>query len=224
MEGVLADCNGNMIDLFSSLVRLEASGIINISVNGSDIWSRGKCGPLQIQNLILYDKAGNFIDRYGENITIERDPKQFQPPAAYLTGDFVNRTTTSKIGIGVNLSVIKTGSYQLSGSIVDDDGEDLGQDTEQSKLMPGNATLVLEYNPTKFMMQGKISSVHLVDLALSLNGSELERRDEAWSSGDMDPKGFKTSVGTKNAPAGSDNNSSRTLSFIRKENGKMVIS
>ena len=224
LEGMLADCSGNMIDLFSSLVRLKASGSINVSVNGSDIWSHGKCGPLQIQNLILYDKAGNFIDRYGKNITIERDPKQFQPPAAYLTGDFVNRTTTDKIGIGVNLSVIKPGSYQLNGSIVDDDGQELGQDTEQSKLVSGNATLVLEYNPTKFMVLGKISRVHLVDLALSLNGSELERRDEAWSSGDMDPKGFKTGVGTKSAPAGSNNNSSRTMSFLRRENGKTVIS
>ena len=224
LEGVLADCRGNMIDLFSSLVRLKASGNINVSVNGSDIWSSGKCGPLQIQNLILYDEAGNFIDRYGKNITIERDPKQFQPPAAYLTGDFVNRTTINKIGIGVNLSVIKTGSYQLSGSIVDDDGQELGQDTEQSKLVPGNATLVLEYNPTKFIMLGKMSRVHLVDLALSLNGSELERRDEAWSSGNMDPKGFKTDVGTKSVQASSNNNSSRTMSFLRRENGKMVIS
>jgi subtilisin family serine protease len=224
LEGVLTDCSGNMIDLFSSSVRLEASGSINVSVNGSDIWSRGKCGPLQIQNLILYDKVGNFIDRYGKNITIERDPKQFQPPAAHLTGDFVNRTTTNKIGIGVNLSVTKTGSYQLNGSIVNDGGEELGQDTKQSKLVPGNATLVLEYNPTKFMMLNKVSRVHLVDLALSLNGSELERRDEAWSSGDMDPNSFKTVMGTKSAPADSNNNSSRTMSFLRRENGKTVIS
>ncbi len=224
LDGVLADCSENMIALFSSLARLNSSGSINVSVNGSDIWRFGKCGPLQIQNLILYDSAGNFIDRYGKNLTIEQDPEQFQPPAAYLTGAFVNRTTANKIGIGVNLSAIKPGSYQLSGAIVDDDGQELGQDTEQSKLMPGNATLVLEFSTSKFMMLGKISRIHLVDLVLSLNGSELERRDDAWSSGDMDPAGFKTYAVTKSTPEGFDKNNSRNLSILRWENGKVVIS
>jgi len=227
LEGVLADCSGSRIALFGSTVRLEERGSINVSVNGSDIWTKGKCGPLQIQNLILYDKAGNFIDRYGKNITIERDPKQFQPPAAYLTGDFVNRTTANKIGIGVNLSVIKTGSYQLSGTIVNEGGQELGQETVRSKLVPGNATLELKFNPTKFMMLGEISRVHLVDLVLSLDGSELEQRNEVWSSGDLDPKGFKTGVGAKSGQASldsSNNSSSHAASILRREGGKTVIS
>jgi len=58
----------------------------------TDIWRRGMCGPMQIQNLILRDDRGNFIDRFEGNITINRDPKQFQAPAAYLTG-FVNQTS-----------------------------------------------------------------------------------------------------------------------------------
>ncbi|VVB68624.1 Uncharacterised protein [uncultured archaeon] len=226
LEGVLADCSGSRIALLSSTVRLEETGSINVSVNGSDIWRRGRCGPLQIQNLILYDRTGNFIDRYEKNITIERDPRQFQPPAAYLTGDFVNRTTADEIGIGVNLSVIKAGSYQLSGTIVDEGGQELGQDTVKNRLVPGNATVELQFNPTKFMMLGEVSQVYLVDLILSLDGSELERRDEAWSSGEMDPNGFETGMDSKSDLASYlvSNNSSNTGSILRRENGKVVIS
>ncbi len=227
LEGVLADCSDGRIALFGSTVRLDETGSINVSVNGSDIWRRGKCGPLHIQNLILYDRTGNFIDRYEKNITVERDPMQFQPPAAYLTGDFVNRTTANKIGIGVNLSVIKPGSYQLSGIIADEGGQELGQDIVKSKLVPGNATLELQFNPTKFMMLGEISKVYLVDLILSLDGSELERRDEAWSSGEMDPKGFETGMDSKNDLASyivSNNSSINAGGIFRRENGKVVIS
>ena len=141
--------------------------------------------------------SGTFIERFEKNITIKRDPQQFQPPAAYFLDSFVNETTSNKIRIGVNISVIKPGNYQVSGTIVDDQGEMLGENVVESKLMPGNATLVLEFNPIKFIVQGEISQVHLIDLVLSQEANELERKDEAWSSGDMDPKGFKSGAGSQ---------------------------
>jgi hypothetical protein len=46
-------------------------------------------------------------------------------------------------------------------------------------------------------VKGEASQVHLVDLVLRQEANELERKDEAWSSGDMDPKGFKSGAGAK---------------------------
>jgi hypothetical protein len=212
-------------------------------VNGSEIWKNGKCGPLRIQNLILYNQRGDLVDRYKEDITIEQDPRKFQPPAAYLSGEFADRTNSNKIMIGVNLSVIKPGHYQLSGTILDDNGEELGKSTVDGKLMTGNATLVLAYNPTKFMMLNKSSKIHLTDLVLDRDGSILERKDEAWSSGQMSPQSFKLVLRAGNATLranskvyvtgnnsgndsgnSSDNSRNVTAGTMRRENGKIVIS
>jgi hypothetical protein len=134
---------------------------------------------------------------FEKNITIKRDPHQFQPPGAYFLDSFVNETTSNKIRIGVNISVIKQGNYQVSGTIVDDHGETLGENVVESKLMPGNATMVLEYNPIKFIVQDEVSQVHLIELVLSQEANELERKDWAWSSEDMDPKAFKSGAVAK---------------------------
>ncbi|NMC09443.1 MAG: S8 family peptidase [Methanothrix sp.] len=221
LNGVLTDCSGNVIDLFSRSFRSQKSSSIDISFNGSNIWMKGKCGPLKIRNLILYDGLGNFVDRYEKNITIEKDPKQFQAPAAYFTGGFVNLTSSSKIKVGVNVSVTKAGDYQVSGTIVDDNGALLGEDSVKARLVPGNSTIVLEFNPTKFMMLGDITRVHLVDLVLSRDGSELERKDDAWVSDDMSPKGF--GAGRSEGNANNSNNYS-TAGVIRMQDGKVVIS
>ena len=98
LEGALNDCSGNRIELIDQSQRLEKTGSIDVNISGTDIWRRGMCGPMQIQNLILRDDRGNFIDRFEGNITINRDPRQFQAPAAYLTG-FVNQTTQDSIAI-----------------------------------------------------------------------------------------------------------------------------
>lgn len=221
LEGVLKDCAGNRIARLNGVGDLNESGAINVDVNGSDIWKNGICGPLKIESLMLYDQRGDLIDRYEESITIDREPGLFQPPAAYFTGGFINQTTASKIAVGVNLSVIKPGSYQISGRIVDDDGEEMGKDTLASTLQAGNYTRVLDFNPTKFMMRRGSSKVHLVDLVLSVDGTELERKDEAWSSGKMSPEGFKS--GLRTATAASLGNSTRA-GAMRRENGTIVIS
>jgi len=221
LEGVLKDCAGNRIVRINGAGELNESGTIVVDVNGSDIWKSGKCGPLKIESLMLYDRRGDLIDRYEKSITIDREPGQFQPPAAYFTGGFENETTTSKIAVGVNLSVIKPGSYQISGRIVDDDGEEMGKDTLAGTLQPGNYTRVLDFNPTRFMMLQGSSKVHLVDLVLSIDGTELERKDEAWSSGEMSPEGFRS--GLRASAAVSLGNSTRA-GAIGRGNGTIVIS
>ncbi len=221
LDGVLTDCSGNAIDLFSSSFEPQKSSSVNVSINGSNIWRKGKCGPLKIRNLILYDGLGNFVDMYRKNITVEKDPKQFQAPAAYFTGGFVNLTSRSSIKIGVNVSVIRAGNYQVSGTIVDDNGALLGEDSVKARLLPGNATVVLEFDPIKFIMLGDIGRVHLVDLVLSRDGSRLERADDAWVSEDMSPEGF--AAGRREGDADESNNVS-TAGVIRMQDGKVVIS
>jgi subtilisin family serine protease len=197
LKGVLSDCSGGRIAVIDQSYALKESTSISVNVSGTDIWRKGKCGPMIIQNLMLYDRMGSYIDRFDRAIIINKEPKQFQPPAAYLTGEYVNRTTSASIAIGVNVSVIKPGRYELQGIIVDDVGDEMGKESVESILSEGNATMILQFNPTRFKMQGIVSAVHLVDLALRLDGRELERIDYAWNSGDMDSLAFKAGQGQK---------------------------
>ncbi|HSD57263.1 MAG TPA: hypothetical protein VLB04_03695, partial [Methanotrichaceae archaeon] len=68
-------------------------------------------------------------------------------------------------------------------------------------------------------MQRGSSKVHLVDLVLSMDGKELERMDEAWSSGEMSPEGFRSGL---RASASLGNSSA--VGAMRRENGTIVIS
>ncbi len=86
--------------------------------------------------------------------------------------------------------MITPGLYNLAGKILNDEGVDIGQDTIEAKLPAGNATLDLEFDPIKFIMLGKISQLHLTDLALSMNGKEVERNSEAWSPSQLNPHNF----------------------------------
>ncbi len=61
----------------------------------------------------------------------------------------------------------------------------------KSNLVPGNTTIVLQFDPARFVRLDEISRVHLVDLVLSREGVELERKDAAWTSGDMDSRTFE---------------------------------
>ena len=223
LEGVLKDCSGNRIELIDQSQKLEKTGRIDVNISGTDIWRKGKCGPMQIQNLILRDDRGNFIDRFEGNITINRDPKQFQAPAAYLTG-FINQTTLDSIAIGVNVSVIKPGSYTLRGTIADDAGEVLGTQTVTSNLVPGNTTIALQFDPTQFIMRDEISSVHLINLVLSKDSLELERNDDAWTSGDMDSRAFNAGTEAENSTSGRPVVKLGGAGGVKLENGTAVIS
>jgi len=191
LNGAMADCSGNWIGSIDRSFALQKSGSILVNASGIDIWRYAKCGPLRIQNLILYDKDGSYIDRFDRDIIIDRKPEEFQPPAAYLSGEFSNRTTSSAIAIGVNVTVVKPGRYELQGIILDDAGDQVGEASAEGDLSAGNTTMLLQFDPASFVAQGEPSAVHLGDLVLSRNKSLLERRSDAWSSDMMDPQVFE---------------------------------
>jgi hypothetical protein len=202
LNGDMVDCSGNWIGGIDRSVALQQSGSILINASGTDIWMHGKCGPLRIQNLILYDERGSYIDRFDRDIIIDRKPGEFQPPAAYLSGEFSNRTTSSAIAIGINVTVVKPGRYELQGIILDDAGDVVGEGRAEDDLVAGNTTMLLHFDPSAFIDLGEISAVHLADLALSLDGSLLERRSDAWSSEKMDPQAFEAETVVRSSLTG----------------------
>ena len=224
LNGVLVDCSGNRIGTIDRSFALKESGSIMVNASGTDIWRYGKCGPMRIQNLILYDKSGSYIDRFDKDIIINREPKEFQPPVAYLTGEYVNRTTRSAIAIGVNVTVIKPGRYELQGIIVDDAGDEVGEESVESNLSAGNVTMLLQFDPALFRSQGEVSAVHLVNLVLSRDGGALERREEAWSSENMDPQAFKAGTEARSGSSGRPVVKLGGADGVRLENGTAVIS
>ena len=122
---------------------------------------------------------------------MQMNPQEFQPPAAYLTKSFENKTTINRISVGVGVHIIKPGRYELTSRLEDERGEELGKDSVTNSLLPGNSTILVDFNPTKFMMLGRKSQLYLKDIILSVNGTELDRLDEAWSSNAMSPAAFK---------------------------------
>ena len=224
LNGMLVDCSGNWIGTIDRSFLLKESGSVLVNASGTDIWRYGKCGPMRIQNLILYDKGGSYIDRFDKEIIINREPKEFQPPVAYLSDEYVNRTTSASIAIGVNVTIMKPGRYGLQGIIVDDAGDEVGEQSVESDLSAGNVTMLLQFDPALFRSQGEVSAVHLVDLVLSRDGGALERREEAWSSQDMDPQAFEAGLGPKASSSGRPLVKLGGASGVRLENGTAVIS
>ena len=78
--------------------------------------------------------------------------------------------------------------------------------------------------PAKFVKLDEISRVHLIDLVLSRDGVELERKDVAWTSGDMDSRNFKGGASPIVQSPGSSSDGSLPGGVLRRENGTMVIS
>ena len=224
INGILADCRGGWIGTIDRSFALKESGSILVNASGTDIWRYGKCGPLRIQNLILYDESGSYIDRLDKEITINREPKEFQPPVAYLAGEYVNRTTPASIAIGVNVTVTKPGRYELQGFILDDAGDEVGEGNAEGDLSAGNVTMLLQFDPAPFKSQGEVSAVHLVDLVLSRDGVALERINDAWSSQDMDPQAFEASQGPKTRSSGIPVVKLGGADGVQLQNGTAVIS
>lgn len=192
LRGTLADCNGSRIVALENSFSLNRSGIVYLNLSGNDIWRAGRCGPLAVDNLILYDLAGTYIDRFEGEISIDREPKQFQPPDAYLTGEYLNRTDGEFIIIGVNLTVEKPGRYELEGTIVNDYKEELDRESEEVDLPAGNVTVELGFDSEEFVRIDEVSRIHLLDLVLSRDGVELERAEYPYFTDEMDPKAFST--------------------------------
>lgn len=202
VEGALVDCKGNKIQWLKGTSNLQKSGDINIDVDGEEIWKNGTCGPMAIPRLFLYNEKGDLLDQYNKSITIERNPEEFQHPAAYFNGNFTNLTKTGEIGIGVGLRVIKAGTYNLNGRIEDDAENDLGKDANTTRLEPGNRTMVLEFNPARFIIKNNVSQIHLRDLSLKLNGTEIDNIPDAWTSSKISPGYFRNNHNVINTERG----------------------
>jgi len=205
VEGSLLDGNGSAIGWIGSTERLSGDGSIEICVNGSEIESRGKCGPLRLDNLFLYSGEGDIIDRYEGNITIFQCPEDFQPQSARFTGKFVDKTraSTSETGtkpdsivIGVEVAVQAPGSYEVAGRLVDDDGFEIEMAEVTTTLEEGVQVVSLSFNPLRFIMKRMPSRLHLEDLTLRRNGEVIETRTEAWSTGVHRPEEFTTAKKT----------------------------
>lgn len=201
VEGSLLDGNGSAIGWLGSTEQLSDDGSIEICVKGSDIQSRGRCGPLRLENLFLYSGEGDIVDRYEGNITILKCPEDFQPQSARFTGEFSDLTRNStaeggekpdSIVIGVEVAVQIPGSYQVAGRLVDDDGFEIERREVASSLDEGAQMVYLSFNPIKFIMKQTPSRLHLTDLTLSKDGEVIELREEAFSTEGYSPGDFTT--------------------------------
>ena len=192
VQGALVDCQGQQLEWLEGTATLQKSGNITVDIDGKGLWMKGGCGPLKVESLFLYNDKGELLDHFNKSIIIQSSPEQFQPPAAFFIGNFSNQTTASKIRIGVGMRIVKAGTYELSGRIEDDRGNDLGKDTASAKLDTGNRTMILEYNPALFIMMGKASQINLKDLSLKLNGAVIDQISDPWSSPQIDPSFFKS--------------------------------
>ncbi len=80
--------------------------------------------------------------------------------------------------------------------------------------------LVLRFSPARFMITGKTPRVHLRNLVLTYSGSELDKVQDAWSSGPMDPGYFRPGSRGESAL---DNTTAFGNGNIRREIGRIVI-
>jgi len=96
----------------------------------------------------------------------------------------------------------------------------------QSDLAAGNATMLLQFDPTEFIRIGEVSAVHLVDLVLLSDGVELERVDYAWATGDMDSRAFSSARSAKGISSGLNSvKLGGSYGSVRQDNnGTLVIS
>ncbi|MCX8206390.1 MAG: S8 family serine peptidase [Methanothrix sp.] len=194
-EGGLFDCSGRMIKWMSGSASVRGTGSIELRASGRDIWKSGGCGPLHLRDIILYGEDGDVLEEYNQTTIIERNPSDFQPPKAYFSMSFADMSERaagriSSIIIGVGVTVNVPGTYTITARLRNDDGDVIGEVANTTSLRKGNSTVALRFNPTKFVMLGERSRIHLTDLTLSSGDEVLDRIDEAWSSSPMDPADF----------------------------------
>jgi len=195
VEGSLVDGNGTAIKWMSSTATLDGDGSIGICVDGAEIWKKGKCGPLKLENLILYNEGGDIIDRREDDVLVHKCPQDFQSVSAQFSGSFVDQTAgvkASVIEIDVGVSVYEPGLYVVSARLADDDGFEIDNVEVAVDLGDGDQTVSLTFSPVKFIMKQRPSSLHLEDLSLSRNDQELDRLDDAWSTEVYQPSDFTT--------------------------------
>jgi len=194
-EGGLFDCSGRMIKWMSGSASIHGSGIIELRADGREIWKRGGCGPLSFRDIILYGEDGDVLEEHNQTTTIDRSPLDFQPPQAYFSRSFTDMSERagsriSSIVIGVGVTVNVPGTYTITARLRNDDGDVIGEIANTTSLRRGNSTVALRFNPTKFVMLGERSRLHLTDLKLIAGDEVLDSIDDAWSSSPMDPADF----------------------------------
>jgi len=194
-EGGLFDCSGRMIKWMSGSAWIHDTGVIELRADGSEVWKSGGCGPLSFRDILLYGEDGDVLDERNETAIIDKSPSEFQPPRAYFSRRFADMSERaggriSSIVIGVGVTVNVPGTYTITARLRNDDGDVIGEIANTASLRKGNSTVALRFNPTKFVMLGERSRLHLTDLKLISGDEVLDSIDEAWSSSPMDPADF----------------------------------
>jgi hypothetical protein len=204
VEGPIVDCLGRMIKWIRTTASIKSevkagevnktpgmTSSIEMTVDGRDLWRSGACSPMTFGPLFLYDGKGLLLDKADEVAQIPYAGGRFQPPKAFLSGTFSNLTSTSaglrRISVGVGVNVTVDGSYTVTGTLTDDDGVEIDKDQSSSKLSVGDRSIVLEFNPTKFMMKSLPSRLHLTDVRLLAKDELLDSAKSPWSSDVMSP-------------------------------------
>jgi hypothetical protein len=190
VQGAMSDCSGRMILWLSNSSRIDHSGVINLDVDGREIWKKGGCGPLRVGELLLYNPRGELICRYNVSQLINRAPSEFQPPAAFFNGSCLNLSETkqgvvTRIAVGFGVSVFKRGTYWVWASLQDDDENEIATYERTIDLSEGNHTVIVEFNPTRIDELEDKAKLHLRDLTLTLDNENVDKLEEAWSSGEM---------------------------------------
>ncbi len=201
VEGGLFDCSGRMIKWMSGSDYLKGNGSVELKADGRDIWRSGGCGLLTLRELLLYGEDGSVIDECNITAGIAKNPSDFQPLQAYFNGTFSDASERSggrisSLAIAVGVTVNVPGTYTIGAKLRNDGGDAIGEAVKTLPLSRGNNTVVLKFNPTRFVLLGERSRLHLTDLKLLFEEEIIDQRDVAWSSGILGPDDFTSERAT----------------------------
>jgi subtilisin family serine protease len=190
VRGPLYDCSGRMIRWVSNSSIVAGEGVINLDVDGREIWLKSGCGPLRFGSLLLYNAQGDLVGKYNANELIEKEPREFQAPDAYFNGSFENLSETrrgavSMIAVGVGIHAMKEGKYLVSASLQSESGIEVASFDRTVHLSSGNNSVVVEFNARKFGIDDGVK-LFLRDLVITREDETIDEMKEAWSSGEMD--------------------------------------
>jgi hypothetical protein len=190
VRGAVNDCEGRMIRWVSNSSRIDRSGVIDLDVDGPDIWLKAGCGPLSIGDLLLYNAQGDMVGRFNASESIEKQPLDFQAPAAYFNGTFQNLSETRRgaitmVAVGVGVHAVKSGRYLISASLQSESGYEVGLFDRTVDLVEGNQTVVVEFNARNFDRLDDGTRLFLRDLTITEEDETIDEITEAWSSGEM---------------------------------------
>ncbi|MGV8175321.1 MAG: hypothetical protein ACP5OU_06420, partial [Methanothrix sp.] len=190
VRGAVNDCEGRMIRWVSNSSRIDRSGVIDLDVDGPDIWLKAGCGPLSIGDLLLYNAQGDMVGRFNASQSIEKEPLDFQAPAAYFNGTFQNLSQTRRgaitmVAVGVGVHAVKSGRYLISASLQSESGYEVGLFDRTVDLEEGNQTVVVEFNARNFESLDDGTRLFLRDLTITEEDETIDEIAEAWSSGEM---------------------------------------